>query len=77
MNSVEVLRAENLEKCFNSGDHQVEVLKSVDLHINASESLSIMGDSGCGKSTLLNLVARTRSCKRWRSFLGGAKDACY
>lgn len=73
MNSVEVLRAENLEKRFNSGDHQVEVLKSVDLHINASESLSIMGDSGCGKSTLLNLVARLEVANGGEVFWEGQK----
>jgi putative ABC transport system ATP-binding protein/lipoprotein-releasing system ATP-binding protein len=40
-----------------SGDRRIEVLSSVDLTVQASESVSIRGESGSGKSTLLNLLA--------------------
>jgi ABC-type Fe3+/spermidine/putrescine transport system ATPase subunit len=36
---------------------QIEVLKRLDLDVNAGEFLTLLGPSGCGKTTLLNLVA--------------------
>ena len=38
------------------GKQKLEVLKSIDLHIEAGELVSIMGSSGSGKSTLLNII---------------------
>jgi len=52
------LQASSLKKSFVFGDSKLKVLRSVDLSLKKTESLSIQGDSGCGKSTLLNLLAR-------------------
>jgi putative ABC transport system ATP-binding protein len=38
------------------GDPPIEVLRGVNLTINAGETLSIIGPSGSGKSTLLNVM---------------------
>ena len=38
------------------GVQPLHVLKGVDLHINESELVSIMGPSGSGKSTMLNIM---------------------
>lgn len=56
MNEV-ILTARNLRKSFPSGDRRIEVLRGVDLTVEAGDSVSIRGESGSGKSTLLNLLA--------------------
>src|SRR3569833_1338662 len=47
------LTIRGLRKSF--GDN--EVLRGIDLHIPAGQSVAIVGRSGCGKSTLLRLIA--------------------
>lgn len=51
-----VIEAQSLNKSFNLGKEEVEVLKDIDLKINKGEFVSIMGPSGSGKSTLLYLI---------------------
>lgn len=53
---MEILKVENLNKTYGTGESKVEALKSVNLSINKGEFVAIVGASGSGKSTLLHLL---------------------
>jgi lipoprotein-releasing system ATP-binding protein len=51
-----ILRAQGVRKTFRMGDSTVQVLKHVDLSLQAGEFVAIEGRSGSGKSTLLHIL---------------------
>ena len=56
MNKSVVLQCTGLSHSYGDGEAKIDVLKQVQLSVNAGERVAIMGSSGAGKSTLLNLL---------------------
>ena len=51
-----ILQTEGLKKYYGAGDTQVKALDGVDLAVERSEFVAIVGTSGSGKSTLLHML---------------------
>ena len=51
-----MLRLRKINKYYHVGQHDLHVLRDVDLDVGEGELVSIMGASGSGKSTLLNIL---------------------
>lgn len=50
------LSVRNLCKSFNNSNTRIDILKGLNLDMNAAETLAIVGASGIGKSTLLHIL---------------------
>jgi putative ABC transport system ATP-binding protein len=51
-----LVRAENLQKTYRSGEVDVLAVRGVDFTIEAKSFVAFVGPSGSGKSTLLNMI---------------------
>ena len=51
-----VLECRGVEKVYDDGTRKLNILRGVDLAVNAGEILAITGPSGVGKSTLLHIL---------------------
>ena len=51
-----VLELRQVSKVYGSGPTEVRALHAVDLSVERSELVAIMGPSGSGKSTLLTIA---------------------
>ncbi len=52
-----MMQIRDLKKSYGAGASRVEVLKGINLDIQAGEQVALVGKSGSGKSTLLSLLA--------------------
>ena len=52
-----MLELRSIHKSFHDGERELEVLRGIDLHLDAGQSLALLGASGNGKSTLLQIAA--------------------
>ncbi|WP_243627829.1 ABC transporter ATP-binding protein [Rhodovulum sp. BSW8] len=52
-----VIKAENVDLVFQTGDGPVQALSDVSLDVGRGEFVSFIGPSGCGKTTFLRCVA--------------------
>ncbi len=52
-----VIRIKHLSKSYTRGGQPIPVLDDINLSVQRSDFVSLMGPSGSGKSTLLNLIA--------------------
>lgn len=55
--TVAILKAKQIAKTYGNKQTEQEVLKDIDLSIEAGEFVAIMGPSGSGKTTLLNVLS--------------------
>jgi multiple sugar transport system ATP-binding protein len=66
---VGALSVRNVRKVFGSA----EILKGINLEIDAGEFLILVGPSGCGKSTLLNMIAGLDSVTAGDIYIGARR----
>jgi putative ABC transport system ATP-binding protein len=52
-----MIRLDRLSMHYTAGGSRIDVLRNIDLDIEAGERVAIAGPSGCGKTTLLLLLA--------------------
>lgn len=64
-----MIAVEDVWKSFDRG--RIEVLKGIQLRVNAGEIVALCGTSGCGKSTLLNVIGGLETAERGRVEIAG------
>lgn len=64
-----MLQAKGIYKSYG----ELQVLKNVDLNIEAGEVVSIVGSSGAGKSTLLHIAGTLDAADRGQVFINGQR----
>lgn len=55
MNDI-IVQCRGMQRSFDSGTEQLDILRSIDLELRRGDRASITGPSGCGKSTLLSII---------------------
>ncbi len=66
-----VLACQNLAKTYSDGTAKIEVLRQINLTVNAADMIAIVGTSGSGKSTLLHLLGGLDQPTQGEVFLNG------
>jgi lipoprotein-releasing system ATP-binding protein len=66
-----LVRIEGLTRTFSKDGAEIQVLRGIDLTIDAGETVSIMGRSGAGKSTFLQILGTLDRPTAGRVVVGG------
>lgn len=53
---MDIIKTNQLSRCFGSNENQVYALKNINLTIKKGDFVAIIGQSGSGKSTLMNII---------------------
>lgn len=64
------IRVDHVRKVYEIDHRPVEVLKDIDVTIDAGDIVAVVGKSGCGKSTLLRLIAGLERADGGRVLIG-------
>jgi putative ABC transport system ATP-binding protein len=67
-----VVRLEQVEKTYRTGEVDVPAVRGVTLDIGRGEFVALMGSSGSGKSTLMNIIGCLDRPTRGRYLLDGS-----
>ena len=68
-----IVRIEALSKSYPvSGGRRIDILKNIELVLNAGDSLAVVGASGIGKSTLLQILGTLDRPNSGRMFFKGS-----
>ena len=70
-----LLSVQDIHKTYETADGPFEVLRGIDLTLEASETLALTGESGSGKSTLLHLIGGLDTPDRGQILLQGTDIA--
>ncbi|MDR3584949.1 MAG: ABC transporter ATP-binding protein [Desulfosporosinus sp.] len=70
-----MIELKGIKKIYSTGDIQVAALNGVNLHVGASEFVSIMGPSGSGKSSMMNILGCLDTPTEGEYFLDGTDVA--
>ncbi|HBR02075.1 MAG TPA: peptide ABC transporter ATP-binding protein [Ruminiclostridium sp.] len=68
---MEILRVENLNKIYGSGDNIVRALDGMSFSVEKGEFIAIIGPSGSGKSTLLHILGGVDKPTSGKVFMDG------
>src|SRR3954471_321570 len=72
---LEIIRAEDVVKTYDTGTTRIQALKEIDLSIQKGEMVAVMGPSGCGKTTLLNCLSGLDEVDSGQILVGGTDIA--
>jgi putative ABC transport system ATP-binding protein len=68
-----IVSIKGVTKSYVRGRQRIEVLRDLDLEVQAGEFLALMGPSGSGKTTLLNLIGGLDSPDRGEIVVAGER----